>query len=666
MTLGAETKDRNCEKESQFAKLWRVRTLLPLLVLILLSILFVRDAREIHRLAQLDQISLDRIAAEQSNRVKTQLASALPVSLSDRPLETLADLARLLAHWLAIDTVNQRAAKSATDLANKVQLIDTQPLIPLQTALATGGRATHSVSVENWLSIRKSIRQLELLLVTPIDRPEVRTLIAELHLQLNSLRRPAYHRQLQSLFEQELSEPLLAQHASVYTVAGSNTVVGEIAADVYSSLQTRSAQRQRLHKRFLITALASLLLCVAWYLAARRQAKSATQVHELASAAEKRAIAHLEEEVAHIANGDLSRRVVTSNELTGQLSKSINHLVSHVRGLVQRTSETGRLFIHTIDRVRQSSQRVADGSVARARELHRASNYLSVLSDNTAQLSASAAEAHRLVEAAGVTAGVQSESENRENWAAWIERAGDESQQLARWLVSCRGIKVRLDSLAQSANRTNLHAINATIENSAGAAGEAQQEMIEEVARLAAEVKTVSQDIGFMVQAMLHGTEQSLHTTNEFSAVFTQCYQADLNEANSRKSWQSATGRLHDLMREIQEVAMRQSGVVRNLTSNLGIIDGLSEDAARQGDDNLAVLSRLDTLADEFCLDTQNYTLLAPGVGKSTDSQSGSNQPSDARKAATRAWSGDEIPLTDNNDKSHRKDSANKKIVLNG
>ena len=340
------------------------------------------------------------------------------------------------------------------------------------------------------------------------------------------------------------------------------------------------------------------------------------------------AILRLLDEMAPLADGDLRVRATVDESMTGALADAFNHAVGELARLARSAADSAHRVHAAVDASRRSARSLSAGAAVQAREILRSSNYLNAMSGAMSTLSANAAESAAVAGRARVEVAAGREGVARTT--AELARIRDEASMTRRLMhrleENARAIDREVERTVDLARRTDLLALNTTLRangesalrvvgraaaagGARGAVGPAAGEvdragdwarLSDEVSELAAALGESSREIADMTAVIRDDAVETLRSMSAMDAAFERGVESADAAVGALGAIESTVTDLDALIGDTATKAVRQSGVVRRLSGNMGVIHRLSRDGVVSIEAAARALDDLKRLADEL------------------------------------------------------------------
>ena len=559
---------------------WRLRwpvILLPFLLVALVYLLLrANQLSGVHAQSMLQlQELFQSEAAVASAASDTTSTNANSLAQFDAGIAKLESDSRLLQKWLLQGRNLQTSAEYAAAMVDMI------------TAERSNNVGLPDADFWNGFSDVLSILE-NAVIESDIKTPEARGLISDLRTQYAQLR-------------------------IIDTESTQNTVdVVQAQAErsqQISALLTRSREQRasitKLHNSALVlaalsTALFGLLLWGLWRSAQRRQNAVLGRNRN-----EQSAILRLLDEITPLAQGDLRVKATVSEASTGAIADAFNFAVDELRRLVRAVTESADMVKTSVHETRESAHLLAKASSVQAREIHRSSNYLNVMSDTMAQLSAHAVESSRIADLSvqQARAGNQSVQANVDSLLRIKEQAQMTSRLMQRLVETSTTINERVSDIQAVAKRTDLLALNATIKSSAqisNGGSENVSMLSDEIAHLADTLGRASRDITNLSDLIQQDATITLKSMAKTVEELDEGQHTASLAKLSLDEIDRVSNELNGLISDIASKSLRQAGVVKQLSGNMGVINNITRDSTLQLQDSAKALETLELITAEL------------------------------------------------------------------
>ena len=529
-------------------------------------------------------------------------------------LQELAELAVTLRRWLEQGRNTGAPVRRAAILVQQISVL-------------RSGTTANLASIDFWQPLAHSLDELERSVTQgDITTPEARALIAELRAQQLYLSNLAL-----------LADPNLPIATADNT--GAIPRFNSSASDRLGAVQDRHTALIRIAGWTAGLALLTLALVCGLLFGLWRTQQQRASFDDGEARREQSAILRLLDEMTPLASGDLRVNASVTEAMTGALADAFNYAVTELRWLVRAVTESADKVKSAVVETRRSTQELAQASTVQAREIHRSSNYLNVMSDTMAQLSAHAAESSRIADTSveQAQAGALAVKVTAEALARINEQADMTTRLMQRLVESSAKINERVADITDLARRTDLLALNSTIR----AAANAEQTATDDLSRLADDVAQLADGLNVATRDITGLTEvihQDASLTMSSMAQTTAELDAGLQQAGQASASLDAIAvvsrELRGLINDIAAKTLRQAGVVKQLSANMGVINGITRESTLGLQASAVALEELHDMAAELRQGVSGFHLPAVPVAMPNVSAAGRKLASVAQSDA--------------------------------
>lgn len=322
----------------------------------------------------------------------------------------------------------------------------------------------------------------------------------------------------------------------------------------------------------------------------RRSLKAESDTNER----NQQAIMQLLDELADLADGDLTTSATVTEAFTGAIADSINYTIDQLRVLVSRINGAAQEVSGLSQETQQTALHLAEASEHQAQEIAGASAAVNEMAVTIDQVSANAAESAQVAERSVQIANngakvVQNTIKGMDNIREQIQ---DTSKRIKRLGESSQEIGDIVSLINDIADQTNILALNAAIQASmAGDAGRGFAVVADEVQRLAERSAAATKQIEGLVKAIQSDTNEAVismeQTTSEvvrgarlaqdagvaleeIESVSTNLAALIQNISNAARQQASSAGHISNTMNVIQEITSQTSAGTQATAQSIG------------------------------------------------------------------------------------------------
>ncbi len=317
----------------------------------------------------------------------------------------------------------------------------------------------------------------------------------------------------------------------------------------------------------------------------------------------QRAILRLLDEMANLAEGDLTVHATVTEEITGAIADSVNYAIDALRSLVTTINTTAVEVSAAAEKTQATATRLTEASAHQAREIASASAAITDMADSMETVSKDAEDsvnvAHKSLEIAQKGAGIVRRSiqgmdtirEQIQETSKRIKRLGESSQEI--------GDIVGL--ITEIADQTNILALNAAIQAStAGEAGRGFAVVADEVQRLAERAGNATKQIEALVKTIQADTNEAVSSMeNSTTNVVSGAKMAeDAGEALIKI--ENVSDELAKLIQGISNSASKQASVAMDVSNTMNVIQEITLQTSEGTEETSASIGNLSELANEL------------------------------------------------------------------
>jgi len=317
----------------------------------------------------------------------------------------------------------------------------------------------------------------------------------------------------------------------------------------------------------------------------------------------QRAILRLLDEMANLAEGDLTVHATVTEEITGAIADSVNYAIDALRSLVTTINSTAVEVSSSAEKTQAIATRLTDSSAHQAREIASASAAITDMADSMKAVSKEAEGsvdvAHKSVEIAQKGAGIVRKSisgmdtirEQIQETSKRIKRLGESSQEI--------GDIVGL--ITEIADQTNILALNAAIQAStAGEAGRGFAVVADEVQRLAERASNATKQIEALVKTIQSDTNEAVSSMEASTTNVVSGAKMAEDAGGALIEIENVSDELAELITGISTSANKQASVAMNVSNTMNVIQEITLQTSEGTEETSASIGNLSVLANEL------------------------------------------------------------------
>lgn len=326
----------------------------------------------------------------------------------------------------------------------------------------------------------------------------------------------------------------------------------------------------------------------------------------------QRAILRLLDEMANLADGDLTVHATVTEEITGAIADSVNFTIDALRTLVTTINNTASEVSHSTEKTQQTAKELAEASNRQAREIASASAAVTDMaesmltvshdadnSDNVAQKSMNIAQKGAQV-VRNTIGSMEKIRENIQETSKRIKRLGESSQEI--------GDIVGL--ITEIADQTNILALNAAIQAStAGDAGRGFAVVADEVQRLAERAGNATKQIEGLVNTIQADTNEAVKSMEMSTAGVVSGAAMAEESGVALKEIESVSVELSSLIKSISDSTKKQSKVAMSVSDSMNVIQEITLQTSEGTEETSTSLVALNELSAELGRSVSGFKL---------------------------------------------------------
>ncbi len=340
------------------------------------------------------------------------------------------------------------------------------------------------------------------------------------------------------------------------------------------------------------------------------------QLEEQASQNERNqaAILQLLDELADLAEGDLTVHASVTENFTGAIADSINFAIDQLRGLVSNINGLSHQVAKAVDGTQDTASKLALAAESQAKEIGAASKAINEMAVSIDQVSSNAAEsaavAERAVEIANNGAevvqdtiiGMDTIRGQIQETSKRIKRLGESSQEIGDIVSLINDI----------ADQTNILSLNAAIQASmAGDAGRGFAVVADEVQRLAERSSAATKQIAALVKTIQTDTNEAVISMEQTTSEVVGGAKRAQDAGVALEEIEGVSTSLAELIQNISNAARQQAVSAGHVSNTMNVIQEITGQTANSSEITAKNISELASMATQMRNSVEGFKLPA-------------------------------------------------------
>lgn len=324
----------------------------------------------------------------------------------------------------------------------------------------------------------------------------------------------------------------------------------------------------------------------------------------LAETAEKNdrnqaAILRLLDEIADLADGDLTVAATVTEDFTGAIADSINYSIDQLRELVETINQTAVQVAAAAQETQSTAMHLAEASEHQAQEIAGASAAINEMAVSIDQVSANASESSAVAERSVAIAnkgnevvhntitGMDNIREQIQDTSKRIKRLGESSQEIGDIVSLINDI----------ADQTNILALNAAIQASM-ARGFAV--VADEVQRLAERSSAATKQIEALVKTIQTDTNEAVISMEQTTSEVVRGARLAQDAGVALEEIEKVSKTLAALIQNISNAARQQASSAGHISNTMNVIQEITSQTSAGTTATARSIGNLAKMASEM------------------------------------------------------------------
>ncbi len=313
------------------------------------------------------------------------------------------------------------------------------------------------------------------------------------------------------------------------------------------------------------------------------------------------AVQKLKEEVAIIASGDLTRDAEVTDDLTGGISESINHMIFQLRTVISNINEAATQVSHSATAIQKTTDHLSTGAAHQANQIGETSNAIDEMAASIQQVSEHSEQSANVANTARENAvqGTKIVKNTIQGMDRIRDRVQDNAKRIKRLGESSQEVGEIVQLIGDIADRTSILALNASIQAAmAGDAGKGFAVVAEEVERLAERANQATKQIDSLIKAIQGETSEAITAMEECTREVVEGSKLASQAGEALDEIDTVSKELAELIQSISNATRQQARGAEALSKSMTEISGVTQRTASGTKQAAESVGSLASLAD--------------------------------------------------------------------
>ena len=361
-----------------------------------------------------------------------------------------------------------------------------------------------------------------------------------------------------------------------------------------------------------------VLLLLAYYQA--RDFRRAADIHAEQNERNQQAILRLLDELANLADGDLTVQATVTEDITGAIADSINYAIEALRELVATINDSSILVDAAAKQTEATARHLVRSSETQTKQASAASESASQMATSIEEVSGNAERcsdvarhsvdvAHKGGDAVRRTIdGMNTIRETIQETSKRIKRLGESSQEIGNIV----------ELIEEIAEQTNILALNASIEASrAGEGSRGFAVVADEVQKLAERSSNATKQIEVLVSTIQSDTNEAVVSMERSTTDVVGGALLAENAGAALDEIEQVSHQIASLVQNISTSARGQTEAATDITRNMQVLREISSKTTESTAATSGAITKLSELASQLRRTVSGFALpdISTGTG---------------------------------------------------
>ncbi len=339
------------------------------------------------------------------------------------------------------------------------------------------------------------------------------------------------------------------------------------------------------------------------FIAMYRDSRGRLQETESQNRTNQESIMQLLEEIADLADGDLTTHATVTETFTGAIADAINFAIDALRKLVTSINETTVQVSSAAQESQATAIHLAEASDHQTQQITAVSAAVTQMASSIEQVSSNARQSTAVAQQAVAIAhkGAQAVQDTIEGMNSIRETIQETSKRIKRLGESSQEIGDIIELINDIADQTNILALNAAIQAAmAGEAGRGFAVVADEVQRLAERSTDATKQIEGLVRTIQADTKEAVASMEESTAGVVRGANLAQNAGTALAEIEDVSNKLATIISNITDAAEQQSAAASSISETMNMIQEVTTQTSTGTNETAASIGNLAELANDL------------------------------------------------------------------
>ena len=331
----------------------------------------------------------------------------------------------------------------------------------------------------------------------------------------------------------------------------------------------------------------------------------------------QRSILKLLDEMASLADGDLTVQATVTEDITGAIADSVNYAVEALRKLVATINLSAMQVDGSARQTQALGAQLGKASSAQTKQIASATESIAAMAASTEEVSGNAERASDVARHSVDVAHKGGEAVRRtiDGMNAIRETIQETSKRIKRLGESSQEIGNIVELISDIAEQTNILALNASIQASmAGEAGRGFAVVADEVQRLAERAATATKQIDVLVRTIQTDTNEAVVSMERSTTDVVGGALLAENAGAALQEIEQVSKQIASLVQNISGSSRSQSAAAQNIARNTQVLREISAQTTEATNATAQSIIKMADLAAALRKSISGFRLPSPPV----------------------------------------------------